>query len=259
MGRFAHTILTTKREAALLKNLDEFTRRARLQTITNGIDLERYRPDAVLAPADVPENERRFLNDLSTPRLVFTGAMDYYANVDGMRYFADEVFPLIRQREPRAQFFIVGSNPTAEVKRLGEREGITRHGLCRRCPPVSGLGYSMHHAAAHCARRAKQNPRSDGCRSRRNCHARSRRRIASRGWRTSGSSDVNARELADAALKVMEDEGLRMHLGAQARRFVEEDHDWTPLLARLTDLVESVGARGIAAEAQWRDHAKARR
>lgn len=256
VGRFAHTIVTTKREAALLKDLDEFTRRARLHTITNGIDLEHYRPDAVFAPADVPENERRFLNDLSKPRLVFTGAMDYYANVDGMRYFADEVFPLIRQREPSAEFLIVGSNPTAEVKRLGEREGITVTSFVEDVRPylASATVCMMPLRIA----RGVQNKILEAM-------AAGRAVVATpevvAGLRVADGEHAligrNARELANAALKVIEDEGLRMRLGAQARRFVEEDHDWTPLLARLTDLVESVSARGIAAEARWRDHAKA--
>ncbi len=256
VSRFAYTVVTTKREAALLTDLDEFTRRARLHTITNGIDLERYRPDAVFAPADVPENERRFLNGLSTPRLVFTGAMDYYANVDGMRYFADEVFPLIRQREPRAEFFIVGSNPTAEVKRLGEREGVTVTGFVEDVRPylASATACVMPLRIA----RGVQNKILEAM-------ATGRAVIATpevvAGLRVADGEQAligrNARELACATLKVIEDEGLRVRLGAQARRFVEEDHAWPPLLERLTDLVESVGARGIAAETGWRDHAKA--
>src|SRR5262249_51802142 len=42
--RFANTIVTTRREAALLDRLDEFTRRARLRVITNGVDLDYFRP-----------------------------------------------------------------------------------------------------------------------------------------------------------------------------------------------------------------------
>src|SRR5262249_26233623 len=44
--RFANTIVTTGREAALLDKLDEFTRRARLRVITNGVDLDYFQPSA---------------------------------------------------------------------------------------------------------------------------------------------------------------------------------------------------------------------
>src|SRR6185369_12827384 len=40
VARFANTVVTTGREANLLDRLDEFTRRARLRTIANGVDLE---------------------------------------------------------------------------------------------------------------------------------------------------------------------------------------------------------------------------
>lgn len=50
--------------------------------------------------------------------LVFTGAMDYWANVDAVSWFAREVMPTLRERLPDAHFYIVGSRPTAEVRAL---------------------------------------------------------------------------------------------------------------------------------------------
>jgi sugar transferase (PEP-CTERM/EpsH1 system associated) len=50
--------------------------------------------------------------------LVFTGAMDYWANVDAVSGFAREVFPTLRARFPELNFYIVGSNPTPEVQAL---------------------------------------------------------------------------------------------------------------------------------------------
>ena len=45
-------------------------------------------------------------------------------------------------------------------------------------------------------------------------------------------------EFAEAALKIIRDERLRVSLGRQARRFVEIEHDWTPLLQKLAELLE---------------------
>ena len=50
--------------------------------------------------------------------LVFTGAMDYWANVDAVAWFAREIFPAIHAQFPDARFYIVGSRPTAEVQAL---------------------------------------------------------------------------------------------------------------------------------------------
>jgi len=49
--------------------------------------------------------------------------------------------------------------------------------------------------------------------------------------------------LADAALEVIRDATLRESLETQARHFVEAEHDWKPLLQRMAELVETVGAR----------------
>jgi sugar transferase (PEP-CTERM/EpsH1 system associated) len=252
VARFAHTIVTTEREAALLKSLDEFTRRARLRAITNGVDLERYRPDAL---ADctldcLPAGERQFLAKAEGPRLVFTGAMDYYANVEGARYFAEEVFPLIRERAPRAEFLIVGSNPTAAVKRLGRRPGVTVTGFVKDVRPY--LAAATACVAPLRLARGVQNKILEAMASGRAVITLPE---AAAGLRAVDGEHLlvarSTRELVEASLKVMQDEQVRTRLGAQARRFVEEEHAWPPLLERLVDLVESVATRAASASG-WR-------
>jgi sugar transferase (PEP-CTERM/EpsH1 system associated) len=56
--------------------------------------------------------------------IVFTGAMDYWPNVDAVSWFATDVFPHIRQAHPRARFYIVGSRPTPAVKALAAEPGV---------------------------------------------------------------------------------------------------------------------------------------
>src|SRR5437763_954126 len=48
--------------------------------------------------------------------IVFLGRMHYFPNIDGVCYFANEVFPLIRQQVPNAEFRIVGSHPSRQVR-----------------------------------------------------------------------------------------------------------------------------------------------
>ena len=67
------------------------------------------------------------------PVLVFTGQMDYWANVDAVVWFANEVLPKVRARASAAQFWIVGANPSPEVAKLADLEGITVTG---RVPDV---------------------------------------------------------------------------------------------------------------------------
>src|SRR5262249_53325416 len=57
-------------------------------------------------------------------RIVFTGAMDYFPNVDGVRHFCDEILPRVQSEVPGARFAIVGRNPTPAVRRLAARTGL---------------------------------------------------------------------------------------------------------------------------------------
>lgn len=48
--------------------------------------------------------------------IVFTGSMDWMANIDGIEYFLSQVWPLIYSREPNARMTVVGRNPPAQLK-----------------------------------------------------------------------------------------------------------------------------------------------
>ncbi|MDE2370336.1 MAG: TIGR03087 family PEP-CTERM/XrtA system glycosyltransferase [Burkholderiales bacterium] len=87
---------------------------ARVRVIPNGVDTDYYDPDLAHEPPYAAGAET----------VVFVGAMDYWPNVDAVRWFADEVLPLLRHERPAAEFWIVGSKPTNEVKQLAERPGV---------------------------------------------------------------------------------------------------------------------------------------
>ena len=70
--------------------------------------------------------ERSYDNPFSgnEPTIVFTGMMDYWANVDAVEWFARETFPLIRARHPKARFVIVGARPDPAVEQLARLRGV---------------------------------------------------------------------------------------------------------------------------------------
>ncbi len=83
-----------------------------VKAMTNGVDAEYFSPDP-----SVDEN-------LTNRSIVFTGAMDYPPNIDAVAWFVAKVFPNIRKHRPDARFIIVGSNPTHQVRRLAETQGV---------------------------------------------------------------------------------------------------------------------------------------
>lgn len=79
--------------------------------VPNGVDAERFRPSP-LPPA---------------ARVLFTGALHTLPNRDGIRWFCQAVWPLIRAALPEATLDIVGANPPADVRALSKLEGVTVH------------------------------------------------------------------------------------------------------------------------------------
>lgn len=105
----------TDKEAALFHRLAPESS-SRVEGMANGVDADFFAPDAARVSP--------FLSS-ETP-LVFTGAMDYWPNVDAVTWFAREMLPVLRLRHPKARLHIVGRNPTAAVKALaGEAVSVS--------------------------------------------------------------------------------------------------------------------------------------
>ena len=100
-------------------------------TVTTQGELDEYRTIGVPTTGSVIPNGvdttyfRQTVHEAGDSSVIaFLGRMNYYPNVDGVLYFAQEVFPLIRQKMPKAVFRIIGSNPTREVDSLANHSGI---------------------------------------------------------------------------------------------------------------------------------------
>ena len=62
-------------------------------------------------------------------RILFTGMMNHPPNADAVCFFARSVFPKIKEVLPKAQFWIVGRDPTDEVRQLDALPGIVVTGF----------------------------------------------------------------------------------------------------------------------------------
>lgn len=62
--------------------------------------------------------------ELEQPAFVFTGTMDFRPNVDGVLWFADQVWPRIRAALPQAHVYLVGRRPHKRLERLRDVPGV---------------------------------------------------------------------------------------------------------------------------------------
>ena len=107
------TWLSTWQEANVLRG---FTPEGEIRCMENGVDFDYFDPGRD-GPCSIELKGQRIV--------VFVGAMDYYPNADGACWFAEHVFPHLRERQPDWKFYVVGRNPTTAVRRLARQPGIT--------------------------------------------------------------------------------------------------------------------------------------
>ncbi|MDL2353701.1 MAG: TIGR03087 family PEP-CTERM/XrtA system glycosyltransferase [Pseudomonadota bacterium] len=106
---------------------------ARIGFFNNGVDTDYFSPLRAY-PDPYPDGERA---------VVFTGAMDYWPNVDAVQWFAAEVLPLLRARGAELRFYIVGARPSAAVLALAQLPGVVVTGTVPDVRP-----YIAHAAVA---------------------------------------------------------------------------------------------------------------
>lgn len=111
--RFDGSLVVSGMEAEILRRIAPGDG-GRIRVVPNGVDTDYFNP---ALPFDDPFAA-------GTLPVVFTGAMDYHANVDAVQWFAREVFPAVRRQRPACVFAIVGSNPTAEIRSLAALDGV---------------------------------------------------------------------------------------------------------------------------------------
>ena len=114
-AEFDHSLFVSPDEAKLFRDRQPISEQAKVHGLLNGVDVNFFDPDSNFS--DEPLVPKK-------PFISFTGAMDYWANIDAVLWFAKQVWPLILQQQPDAVFCIVGGNPSNEVKALADLKGI---------------------------------------------------------------------------------------------------------------------------------------
>jgi sugar transferase (PEP-CTERM/EpsH1 system associated) len=196
----------------------------RIHSVINGVDTEYFSPDHSYAN---PYGE-------SGPVVVFTGRMDYWANVDAVEWFVRESFPVVCERMAGARFFIVGAQPTKAVERLVNIPGVSVTGAVEDVRPY--LAHSSVVVAPLRVARGIQNKVLEA-------YAMARPLVATR-------AAVEGLDLPDAlrawvsddprdtAAKVTDLAGNHRGIGGVARDWVLAHHDWKETLKPVVALLE---------------------
>jgi sugar transferase (PEP-CTERM/EpsH1 system associated) len=188
----------------------------------NGVDTEYF------VPGQGPEKPGR---------IIFRGLMNFLPNADAAIFFARDVMPLIWQRKPDAEFWIVGSNPIPEVESLARTKGIR----------VTGFVEDLREAMAESEVIVSPMRIGSGIKNKILEAMAMAKAVVATPMSLAGISGVpgedfltgaTPQELADQTVALLEDPSRRRRVGEHARETVLRFHSWESHCGRFHQIYE---------------------
>ena len=100
VARFHHVVAVSENDRALMA---EMTDPSHLTIVPTGVDVAAYK-----SKADSGRGQS----------VMFLGSMDWPANIDGVEFFCEQIWPRVVAAVPAAKFQVVGRNPPRRITRL---------------------------------------------------------------------------------------------------------------------------------------------
>ena len=227
--RVDRVVLATGAEARLLQ---ANAPGARVSAVPNGVDLDYFQP------LDLPKAPR--------PTLVFTGQMDYFANVDGIVHFARRVFPRLRERFRDLELLVVGRSPVPAVRDLGDMPGVQVTGAVGDVRPF--LTRAWVFVAPLRIAQGVQNKVLEAMASNLPvvCTERVHAGISEAGFRHERDLLVarTDEEMERCVASLLTDEAARDRLAACARQRLVATYRWGPNMERFEELLGNAARPG---------------
>ena len=220
---YQHCFLVSEKECKDFRNL--VVASETVTPILNGVDLEMFQP------ASEPYNPHV---------LVFTGAMDYFANVEAVLYFVREILPLIQSQIPDLMFYVVGSNPAHEISVLPKTHpNVIITGFVDSVRPyvVNAAVFVAPMRIARGVQNKILEAMAMGV------------PVVTTSLGFEGISAIPGRDLfvvddpksfAHFVVQLIQDDKMRLETSANARRIVEDNYDWSRNLGTLELVLKGV-------------------
>jgi glycosyltransferase involved in cell wall biosynthesis len=181
-------------------------------------------------------------------RIVTLGTLHYPPNADGIRWFAQEVFPLVRQQVPEASLTIIGKNPPNDFLQMAERDpqAFTVTGYVPELTP-----YLDEAALMVVAVRAGGGMRVRILEAFAQAMPVVTTTVGLEGIEARPGEDVlvadGPQAFAEAVVRLLRDPQLQARLAASGRRLAEQGYDWQVVLDKM-DAIYGVEAHTLDME-----------
>ena len=243
---FDNSVFVSQQEADLFYRL--FPEAENVSVIENGVDHEYFSPETPALHRS-RSGEAGGRNSQALPSialaqarqagetLIFTGAMDYWANVDGVLWFCEKILPIVKDRYPKIQFYIVGSNPNTEIQKLGHNnKSINITGFVEDIRPY----YNNADVCVIPLRIARgiQNKVLEAMSMGKAVITTS---AAVQSIRATPGVHLlvedNFNKFAEAVSMLLENHSLRINLGTNAQQFVKSNYNWQKNMKKFDKLI----------------------
>lgn len=172
-------------------------------------------------------------------KLIYNGALTYGANLDAVRHFAQDVYPLLRERCPHAVLRVTGKTTGVDLQNIQDCPGVELTGYVEDIRNVlvrssvcavplrlgGGTRLKILEAMAAGVPVVSTSMGAEGIGATHETHL----LIAD-----------SPADFAAAVARVLHDAGLAQALSANARAFVEDRYSWAAIGQEFTGMVESV-------------------
>lgn len=193
---------------------------------SNGVDVEHFDPAHSVAPVEAACD------------VVFVGAMDYRANVDAVREFTSEVWPKIRAAAPGASFAVVGANPSAKIRALDGKNGVTVTGRVDDVRPW--LTQAKIIVAPMRIARGLQNKVLEAMAMAKPVVGTTEAMIGINCDNAAARIADTTDDMAEAVIGLLEEPDRALLIGAAARIAVTKNHNWNVELRRFDSAIDGL-------------------
>jgi sugar transferase (PEP-CTERM/EpsH1 system associated) len=230
--RFPQVTVTSEADRKALVELGSDG--TRITVIPNGVDLDYFKPQSV---------ERLPL------RLVFTGKMSYHANVAAAEDLVGKIMPIVWAKQPQAELYIVGKDPSPAVQALGQQPRVTVTGSVPDLRP-----YLAEAAAAISTVRYGVGIQNKVLEAMAMCTPVVCSPQANSALKTVNGQDILVGDTPEAIaghiLDLLASPEKRAAVGAAGRQYVERYHTWDSAAATLETLYQQAMAERVGRQAR---------
>ncbi len=110
-----HSFFVTEKEVNIF-NQNAPESNLKVSALNNGVDSDYFSNSIIFASPFSSNDEGE-----SIIPIVFTGAMDYWPNIDAVIFFIENVFLTLIKKNPCYRFYVVGRNPTSAIIKFSSK------------------------------------------------------------------------------------------------------------------------------------------